>query len=761
MSDVRAVGRRSARQDTRAKATGAYGYGMDFRIEGQLYGAILRSPHPHALIRSLDASQAQALDGVEAVLTAQDLPTDLLMPGVVWDQPLLASGRVRYHGEPVAAVAARTPALALHALELIRVDYQPLAAVVDPELAMAPGSPLVHETWSAYRAEEGLVREGNVCCHASLRAGDVAAGLAQAEVIVEGTYTTESVHQSHVEPRVATAVVLPGEIPTVYTNTQLPYWIRTNVAHVLGIPEDQVRIVTTGIGGAFGSKLYPQIEPLTALLSQQARQPVRLVVPLTDELIGGLPRHPTRTRIRSGVTRDGILVALEATMVMDGGAYAGSTPEISSVAVLCLAGPYRTPNVAVDVYGVLTNKTNFGAYRGPGGPQSVFALESHLDEVAARIGMDPLDLRLRNILGEGDQAPNGQIVTAVGLREAVERAAEAVDWRTPSAPGRGKGLSLGWWTTTLQLSTSEALVDQSGQIVVRVGTPEIGTGAIMGGVRQVAAETMGMDPSEILIEVQDTTSGLWDWGSQGSRTLFNVGLAANLACQDLRLRILELAEKVLETDREILEIAEGHVFDPETPEHRISLKELAQRSPEGSLRSRAESRPEPAVYDDTRLKSCLYPAFHHPSFHCHAAEVEVDPGTGLVRVLRYAAAHDIGRAVNPTLIEGQIEGGVMQGIGMALMEEVLYDKHGRRTNTNWTDYKLPTLADLPEIRPIIVEHPTSVGPHGNKGLGESPVLHGPAAVANAIAAATGVRFRSLPITAEKVAFGPAGAEPAG
>jgi CO/xanthine dehydrogenase Mo-binding subunit len=758
MSAAKTIGRRTPRQDSLAKAAGAYTYGMDFRVEGQLVGAILRSPHPHARILSLDTAQARALPGVETVLTAEDLPSGLLMPGVVCDQPLLASGEVRYQGEPVAAVAARSAALAQQALELMRVDYQILPAVVDPERAMAPDSPLVHEGWRAYQAEEGLVREGNVCCHASLRAGDLTAGFAEADVILESTYATESVHQSHVEPRVATAVVLPGEIPTVYTNTQLPYWIRTNVAHVLGVPEDQVRIVTTGIGGAFGSKLYPQIEPLTALLSQKAQRPVRLVVPLTDELVGGLPRHPTRTRIRSGVRRDGTLVALEAHMVMDGGAYAGSTPEISSVAVLCLAGPYRTPNIAVDVYGVLTHKTNFGAYRGPGGPQSVFALESHLDEVAARLGLDPLELRLRNILGEGDTAPNGQVVTAVGLREAVERAAEAIDWSTPAAPGRGKGLSLGWWTTTLQLSTTEALVDPTGRIVVRVGTPEIGTGAIMGGVRQVAAETMGVEPDDIRIDVQDTTSGLWDWGSQGSRTLFNVGSSAHLACRELRLRILELAEKILEIDRDALDIADGHVFDPNTPEHRISLRELAARAPEGELRSRAESRPEPAAYDDTRLKSCLYPAFHHPSFHCHAAEVAVDPGTGTVQVVRYAAAHDIGHAVNPTLIEGQIEGGVMQGIGMALMEELLYDDQGRRTNTNWTDYKLPTMADLPEIRPIIVEHPTSVGPYGNKGLGESPVLHGPAALANAIAAACGIRFRSLPITAEKIALARAAAD---
>jgi CO/xanthine dehydrogenase Mo-binding subunit len=386
----------------------------------------------------------------------------------------------------------------------------------------------------------------------------------------------------------------------------------------------------------------------------------------------------------------------------------------------------------------------------------VFALESHLDEVARRLGMDPLDLRLRNVLREGDVAPNGQVVTGVGLGEAIELAAAAIDWRTPAGPNRGKGLSLGWWTTTLQLSTAEAALDESGKVVVRVGTQEIGTGAIMGGVRQIAAQTLGVEAEGVVVEVQDTLSGLWDWGSQGSRTVSNVGRAAQFACDGLREQILTLAEKLLETSRDGLQLSAGFVFVRESPHDRLSLKELAQRAPAGSLRSRAESNPEPTAYDHTRLTSCFYPAFHHPSFHCHAAEVEVDRETGVVRVRRYVAAHDIGRAINPTLIEGQIEGGVMQGIGMALMEEVLYDDQGHRTNTNWTDYKLPTLADLPEIEAIIVERSPSVGPFGSKGLGESPVIHPPAAVANAIAAATGLRFRSLPITAEKVALAVAG-----
>jgi CO/xanthine dehydrogenase Mo-binding subunit len=536
----------------------------------------------------------------------------------------------------------------------------------------------------------------------------------------------------------------------VYSNTQLPYWVRTNVAFVLGLPEEDVTIITTGIGGAFGSKLYPQIEPFVALLARATGRPVRMVVPLSDELKAGLPRHPARTRLKTGVTRDGTLVARQATIIMDAGAYTGSTVEIASVSVLVLAGPYRTDHVSIDALGVLTNKTNFGAYRGPGGPQPMFALESHLDHVAEVIGIDPLELRLKNIVGEGDETANGQVMHNVGLREAVLKTAEAIEWGKPSGPNRGKGLALGWWTTTLQLSTTRVELAKTGRIVVNVGTQEIGTGAIMGGVPQVVAETFGVGMDQVEVVVNPTSEGLWDWGSQGSRTLFNVGRSAHFASQELIEKIKSLAEKVLEVPAADLLISQGFVINRGNPEERISLEKLAQLDINGDLTSRNESRPEFAPYDESRLKSCMYPAFHHPNFHCHAAEVEVDPGTGEVTVLRYAAAHDVGKAINPTLVEGQIQGGAVQGIGMALMEEIVYDGSGYMINPNWTDYKLPTLADTPDINAIIVEAPSEVGPFGSKGLGESPVLYGPAVLGNAISRAIGVRMTSLPMTAERI-----------
>ncbi len=748
MSGRHIVGQSLPRLDARAKVRGEYEYGLDFALQGMLHGVILRSPHPHARILKVDARHAEAMPGVCAIITSEDLP-GMMMPGVVWDQPPLARDRVRYVGEPIAVVAATSPEAAEEAAQQIAIEYEPLPVIGDVEAAMQPGAPLVHEEWASYKAEEGVVREGNVCCHSSLRKGDMEQGFAGADLIIEDDFSTESVHQSHVEPRVAIGTVDAAGRVTVYTNTQLPYWIRTNVAHVLGVPEEHVCISLTGIGGGFGSKLYPQIEPFVALLAVKTGYPVRIVVPLEDELRAGLSRHPSKTHIKTGVKTDGTIVAREARIILDTGAYAGSGPEIASVCVLELAGPYRIPHVKIDAYAVHTNKTNFGAYRGPGGPQSVFALESHMDILADKLSLDPLEFRLRNIVEEGDEAANGQVLQGVGLRECLEKAAAAIEWNKPAGPWRGKGLACGWWTTTGGQSGARVRLAAGGKIVVTVGTQEIGTGAIMGGVPQIVADVLHVSLGDVELVVADTRNGPWDFGSQGSRTLFNVGRVAQLACVDLAQKLLDLAEKMLEVPAEELELRDGAVAAKAATDQRITFAELAAIDTNGTLQASADSAPIPAAYDKSRLVSCLYPAFHYPSFHCHAAEVEVDPGTGEVSVLRYAAAHDIGFAINPALIAGQIHGGVAQGIGMGLMEEIIY-QDGHVVNGNWTDYKLPTIADVPDVQTIIVQHPVPGGPFGAKGLGESPVIHPPAALANAVSRAAGVRVTSLPITAEKI-----------
>lgn len=750
MSQHRVVGEKKLRLDARTKVTGEYDYGMDFGLPGMLHGHILRSPHPHARLLDIDTSAAEALSGVQAVITGRDLG-EVLMPGMVYDQPPLVRDRVRYAGEPVALVAATTLEIAQEATSLIQVTYEPLPILTDAEVAMEADAILLHEGWADYQAAEGLVRQGNICCHSSLVKGDFEAGFEESDHIFEDVFTTESVHQSHLEPRVAVASVDSAGQVTVHSNTQLPYWIRTNVAVVMGVPDSQVRIVPTGIGGAFGSKLYPQIEPLAALLARKAGRPVRLVTPLEDEMVAGLPRHPCKLKLKTGVKRDGTLVARQATMILDTGAYAGSGPELASVGSLMLSGPYRTPHLKVDAYAVHTNKTNFGAYRGPSGPQAVFALESHLDIVAEKLGMDALEFRLKNVVEDGDEAGNGQILEGVGMREALEKAAAAIEWDQPTIPNRGKGLACGWWTTTGEASGTLVKLDLDGKVVVTVGTQEIGTGAIMGGVPQVVAEVMGVSLEDVRVQVADTATGPYDWGSQGSRTLFNVGRASQFACYDLSRQIRELAGEMMEASADDLELQDGYVMVKGVPDRRIPLAEVAKKSltTVGGLHSHGLSYPEPATYDQSRMISCFYPAFHYPSFYCHAVEVEIDPGTGQVEVLRYVGAHDVGFAVNPELAAGQIQGGAVQGIGMGLMEEIIY-QDGKVQNNNWTDYKLPTIFDVPEVEAILVQHPVEGGPFGAKGLGEPPVIPGPAALANAVSRASGVRLRSLPITPEKV-----------
>jgi CO/xanthine dehydrogenase Mo-binding subunit len=749
MSDFHAVGKAVPRLDGRAKVTGEYVYGMDFTLPGALYGKVVRSPHAHARIRAFHTEKAAQLPGVRAIITGADV--QMYMPGGIVDQPVLAWDVTRYKGEPVALIAATKPEIAAQAAALLDIEYEPLPVVTDPVAAMEPDSPLLHPDWASYQASPDIVRAGNVCCHATLVKGSVEAGFADADVIIEDSYTTESVHQAHVEPRVAVGVVSRDGKATIYSNTQLPFWVRTNVAHVLGVPESDVVIVPTGIGGGFGSKLYPQIEPLVALLARRTGRPVRIITPISEEIEGGLPRHPSRIWIKTGVKRDGTLVALQGRIVFDTGAYAGSGPEVASVGAIVLAGPYKTAHVQIDSFAVHTNKTNFGAFRGPGGPQAMFALETHLDHVAAEIGMDALEFRLKNCVEDGDEAPNGQSLSAVGLRECLEKAAAAIEWGKPSAPNRGKAIACGWWTTTGNASGCLAKLDSDGNVILTIGTPEIGTGAVMAGIPQAMAEYMGVPVEKVRLVVGDTSTGPWDWGSQGSRTVFNIGRAAQGAAADLTEQIKEVAADMLEIAPADLEIRDGVVMVKGSPEHRLTLASVSQRALEtrGGLLARGVSFPEPHRHDPQRMTSCLYPAFHYPSFHAHAAEVEVDPGTGEVRVLRYVAAHDVGFAISPVYARAQIHGGVAQGIGMALMEQIQY-QDGVVLNPNWTDYKLPTAADVPNVETILVEHPAAGGPFGAKGLGESPVLHAPAVIANAIQRAVGVRLTSLPMTSERV-----------
>jgi CO/xanthine dehydrogenase Mo-binding subunit len=748
-TERRVVGKSLPRFDAPGKVTGTAVYAADFALPGMLVGKVFRSSVPHARLVRMDTARARALPGVRAIITADDIP-DVRYGGAVKDETVFAGARVRYVGQPVAAVAATTPEAAQAALAAIEAVYEPLPAVLDLDAALAPGAPLVHEDWQTYSGIPILHRDGNVCHRARIVVGDVERGFEEADQIFEHRFRTGMVHQGYTEPRAAVAQWDSSGTVTVWSNTQLPFEVQNTLAEILAIPPSRIRVVVPGIGGGFGGKLRVGVEHFAALLARKTGRPVKVVTTSEEELTAAYPRQGAVVELRTGVTRGGRLTAKEGRIWFDTGAFAGSGPGVASVATLVLAGPYRITNLRLEGHAVYTNKTNCGSFRAPSGPQANFAVESQMDIIADALGLDPLELRLRNIVREGDEGPTGQVLSAVGLEECLVKAAAAIGWhdRRPG-PWRGKGLACGWWTTTGGSSGVYVKINPDGTVALNTGAAEIGTAALTGAA-QVLAEDLGVDLTDINVVSADTFSTPFDFGAQGSRTAFAVGNACRAAVADLRGQLFTLAAAQLGVAPEACALADKHVV---ADGKRLSLAELARLSQGtgGGLIAHGTFIAPPTAYDTKRVEAHVYPAFHSPSFHAHAAEVSVDPETGEITVEKYVVAQDVGFAMNPTYIEGQIEGGVAQGLGQALSEEIVYED-GRVRNPNLTDYKMPTTLDVPRVQTILVQHPSLVGPYGAKGVGEPPNIEPPAAVANAVASATGLRMTSLPITAEKVAL---------
>jgi CO/xanthine dehydrogenase Mo-binding subunit len=743
----RVVSHSLARIDAPGKVTGTAVYAADFALPGMLYGKVFRSAEPHARLVRLDTTRAAAIAGVRAVISAADGP-DVRYGAAVKDEPVFASDVVRYVGQPVAAVAAVTLEAAEAALAAIEAVYEPLPRVLDLAAALAPGAPLVHEGWQAYTAIPILQRDGNVCNRARIVVGDVERGWAEADRVFEHRFTTAMVHQGYTEPRAAVAAWDSSGQVTVWSNTQLPFDVQATLADILAIAPSKVRVIVPGLGGGFGGKLRVGVEHFAALLARKAGRPVKVMTTSEEELTAAYPRQGTIIELKTGVTQDGRLTARQGRIYFDTGAFAGSGPGVASVATMVLAGPYSTPNLHLEGYAVYTNKTNCGSYRAPSGPQANFAVESQMDIIADALGIDPLELRLRNIVREGDEGPTGQVLSAVGLEECLRRAAEAIGWRDRRpAPGRGKGLAIGWWTTTGGSSGVYVKINPDGTVALNTGAVEIGTAALTGAA-QVLAEALGVDLADITVVSGDTFSTPFDFGAQGSRTAFAVGNACRAAAAELQRKLFALAAAQLGAPEEALALQDKHVVGPGG---RVSLAELARQSQVagGGMIAHGTFIAPATAYDTKRVEGHVYPAFHSPSFHAHAVDLSVDAETGEVAIHKYVVAQDVGFALNPTYIEGQIEGGVAQGLGQTLSEEIVY-RDGRVLNANLTDYKMPTTLDVPRVESILVEHPGRVGPFGAKGVGEPPNIEPPAAVANAIAAAVGARITSLPITAEKI-----------
>ena len=741
------AGQRLKRMDAPGKVAGTQIYGTDVVLPGMLHGKLFRSPVPHALIRRLDVGPALAVAGVRAVLTAADIPATRYGPAVK-DMSVLAGDRVRFIGEPIAAVAAVSAEIAEHAASLIQARFEPLPTVFEPEAALASDAPTLHPDWASYTALPILVRGGNVASQSQIRHGDVAAAFEQSFRIYEHRFSTPVVHAGYAEPRAAVARWEGDGALTVWSNGQLPYEVQATLADILQLPISRIRVQVPGIGGGFGGKLRIGLEHYAALLARAADRPVRMVSTCEEELTAAHPRQASLITLRTGVTQDGLLLAKQCRVVMDCGAYAGSGPGTAAVALQIVAGPYRTPNLLLDGYAVYTNKLPTGSFRATAGPMGNFAVESQMDIIADDLGIDPLELRLRNVVHEGDTGPAGEKLSAVSVEECLRKAAQAIGWdqRRPG-PGRGKGIACGWWMTTGGSSGVFVKLNADGTATLGSGAVELGTGALTGAC-QVLAEELGLPLEAIRLSPVDTDGVPFDWGAQGSRTAFSVGNAARAAAASLRQRIAAIVAERFGVAAEHVALADGHVV---AGSERVPLADVVRQMQQsgGGLIAHGTFINPPPPHDPARVQGHPLPAWTTPSFHAHATEVAVDRETGEVTVERYVVAQDVGFAINPAGIEGQIEGGVTQGLGQALSEELVF-ADGRVANANLTDYKMPTAMDVPPIESILVECASQAGPYGAKGVGEPPCIEPLAAIANAVAAAIGVRITTLPITAERV-----------
>jgi CO/xanthine dehydrogenase Mo-binding subunit len=750
------LGQRTARFDAAEKVTGQARYLNDLTLPGMLHGAFLTAAHPHARVLSIDTSEAEAMPGVHAVVTYQDVP-DVRYGALVKDQRLFVreGEKVTYLGDVVAAVAAGSVELARAATKRIKVAYDVLAPVFDAETALTAGAPLIHPEIDHYAAIPGTIKRGNECGYTTIVKGDVDQGFAQADFVIEERYTTDHSHPAAIEPHGVIAQVDANGRATVWTSSQVPYIVRAGIAETLGLSLSKIRVIVPSLGGGFGGKCDVAYEPHAVALARKAGRPVKLVFSRAEEFtIPNMTRHPVVVYLKTGVRRDGAITARQATVILDTGGNATHGPACSELATMMAVGPYRIPHLAVEGHAAYTNNTSAGSVRTPTGPQVCWAVEQHTDSLARAVGVDPYAFRMKNLVEEGDEGPTGQIFDRIGVKECLERAAALISWGgAPPAPGEGLGLACGWWLTAGMPSSVTLKLNDDGTVTALTGANENGSGAVQGLI-QIIAEELSIPTNGVSVVYQDTDVGGWDAGSSGSQTVFSVGRALQRAAEDLRQQIREVAAAMLEVDPADLVIDQAAVQVRGVPGRLVSLGDVAGRSSAtvGPLSGRG-SVPAPEMPEARAAGGCAgrasFPAFAAPTFCAHAARVHVDDESGVVTVLEAAAAQEVGRAINPLGIEGQMEGGLVHGIGNALTERSQFDD-GRMLNAGFTDYKLITAADAPPIKTAIVESPDKDGPYGARGVGEPPVLAIAGAIGNAVRAATGAHVTRMPMTPDRV-----------
>jgi CO/xanthine dehydrogenase Mo-binding subunit len=737
------------RPDGKEKVTGSGRYTADLNLTGQLHAKFRYADHTHARIVSVDASRARAMAGVLAVLTHEDVP-DVLYGDLAQDRRLFARERVRFEADVVAAVAALTPEIAAAAAAAIEVEYEPLEAVSDIEAALADDAPLIHEDWESYEADEELGRNGNVLGYSTVVKGDADAAMASADVVVRGRYVTDASQGAPIEPR-ALLAQWEGDRVTVWSSTQVPYAARAGVAHVLQIPEAHVRIIVPLLGGGFGSKCDFHYEGHMAALARAAGRPVKLVFSREEEFVA--PDHRREgmvIEIETGARKDGTLVARRGRLVLDGGAYCGEGGFFSQLAAMHAAGPYVIENVNIESTLVYTNNQPSGSIRAPTAPQVCWALEQHMDELAEALELDPVELRRRTLIAEGDEGPTRQVLGPIALKETLDRAVEMIAPDGDLPQDEAIGVACGWWPSFGNPSGAYVKLNADGSGTIVTGAQENGSGAVM-ALPLLAADVLGMQPTDFSILYQDTDAAPYDAGSSGSQTTMNNGRAVVAAAVEVREQLLDTAAKRLEVAREDLELADGQVRVVGSPAKAIDISSLAGAGER--LIGKGSGRPPKNPPADT--EGCLgrlgTESFLEPQVFTHAARVKVDRETGVVRVLQVAAVHDSGTIVNRIGASGQVYGGVVMGIGQALLEVSQLDEDGRQRNPHLLDYKLVTASDAPRIDVAWIETPAqNGGPKGTKGVGEPPTVPTPGAIANAVARVLGARVRQLPMTPERV-----------
>ena len=748
----RVVGKAEPRIDGEEKVTGKALYAGDIELAGMAYAKVLRSLLPHARLARIDARKAARIPGVLVILTRDDIGEFGYYGAAYKDQSIVATDKVRYVGDPVAAVAAVDEATAEEALSLIEVEYEELPAVTTLEEALGPDAPLVHEASSTegelhgYRyqvAEE--FRGTNICYHFNFSRGDIGEGFKKAAYIFQDTFVFPRVQHYSMEPHTTVAAVDGGRI-TLWASTQDPFTLRQHLADIFHVPLNKVRVIVPYVGGGYGGKLSVKTEPLAVALAWKSRRPIKLAQSV-EESFKTVTRHPARFRIKTGVSRDGRLLARECEIYMDSGAYADAGPRVAQKAGYRAPGPYHIPHVKTDAYAVYTNTAPAGAFRGFGTPQVTWAYESQMDIIAEKLGMDPLDFRLKNLLRKGDLYARGDTPVDCDLREGLLLAAKAIGWKekkTRPNTGKGLGCCMKDGGGTYKVASATVKMNCDGTVVLLTGTVEIGQGART-ALSQVVAEELGLPLERVLVAQLDTDVTPYDAATNASSSMVVMGLCAQRAAQDLKRQIFKEAAKVLKESVSRLTVKKGKVYSSKGQS--LSYEDLIAKHfgiKAGELVGRGS-------YRDKKSKIV---ALGSPTTFWEigwgGAEVEVDPDTGAVKVLRYVSVADTGKAIHPVQCAGQDEGSVMIALGHTLFEEMAY-QDGQLVNPNLIDYHVPNFRDLPkEFKSILMENRNGPGPFGSKGMGEGGLLSVAPAIGNAVYSAVGVRVYDLPLTPERV-----------